>query len=108
MKTKELTNEQIVAICDQVIEIVKEKERLKTYVFLCSETMNLICDVLKIDYTTNSDVVKYISKFTQKNAAKYANSESKGVWWNLVEYENRILFMQWIKSQYQNKENESN
>lgn len=52
----------------------------------------------------------YIPEFTYENAEKLANAKrDESVWWlssnnnYKFNYSDRIKFMEWIKSQYQNK-----
>lgn len=103
-----LTNEQIVEICENVIEKVKNAEKNNKKIFLCYETS---LEISRIDHKpiTNIYPSDYIYQFTNENARKYANAKIYCIWWktadnnNKFNYSDRIKFMEWIKSQYQNK-----
>lgn len=105
---KKLTNEQIIEICDNVIESVKEAERKGYNIYLCETTVK---EIRKINnkQIIKLDVTGYIPEFTNENARKHTNARGYYVWWrtydnnNEFNYSDRIKFMEWIKSQYQNK-----
>ena len=104
---EKLTNEQIVQICDKVIEAVKEAEKRRGRIFLCVQTKMQICRILNIQYDETRIIRNYIPLFMYKNAKKYVNAKIRNdVWWDdnngLFNYSDRIKFMQWIKEQYQN------
>ena len=105
---KKLTNEQIIEICDKVIEKVKEAEIKGVKIYLCDTTATEISKIINKPII-QFYVLDYISQFTNVNARKYANAKSYGVWWQRGDnnyefnYSDRIKFMDWFKLLYQNK-----
>ena len=104
MKRK-LTNKEIIDICEKVIIIVKRNELNGWSIYLCNETAEAISDTLDIEYCGNDVVDYYIPEFTKENAIEHANAINNydNTWWYIHNYSDRIKFMEWIKSQYQNK-----
>ena len=107
---KKLTNEQIVEICNNVIEKAIYCKKYNFDVYLCVHTK---LEIKRLFGLINIKVVvsDYIPKFTYKNAKKYANAnklKTENVWWRREDnngktnYDDRIKFMQWIKEQYKN------
>ena len=93
-----LTNEQIIEICDKVIEKVKEYESEHRIVFLCWQIEKLL------PINNYGEIYLYIPLFTYENAKENANAQIiSDQWWDDFNYSDRIKFMEWIKSQYQNK-----
>lgn len=111
VKNKQLTPEEINEFCNQTIY------RLKNVSAMC------LCYALKgyleskgiydLD-ESYEDASLFIPEFTNENAVKYANgiktSYNGNPWWDngsmfyfnsKFDFNNRILFLEWIKEQYQ-------
>lgn len=103
---KNLSKKQIVAICDNVIKRVNNSNTPQ-YLDVCILTE--IQNITKLE-RYEIDIKKYIPQFTLNNAVMVANAEPDCIdgtlWFNTnkeADKVNRITFMEWIKSQYQNK-----
>lgn len=106
---KKLTNKKINKLCDEIIERINLAIENDLKIFLC----NVISPKLNCE---NEEIVNFIPKFNYENAAKHANafrpSEHYSHWWsykfkgfnieeeNIKVNQNKLLFMQWLKSQY--------
>jgi hypothetical protein len=108
---KHLTPEEINEFCNETIPIIQNYRDEGDY-YLCTHLANYLKEHDLIHWDRSSiDVYypKFISKFTNDNAVTYANARianSNEIWWrgNLskkgYDCDNRILFLEWIKSQY--------
>lgn len=111
---KRLSNRKIRNICDEMITILEQRSSKNTN-FLCLELKWIL---IKKGY----NVIKYnklhdfIPKFTNENAVKYANGIKGYAWWERLDngddktysieifnFDDRILFLKWLKEQYSPK-----
>lgn len=108
--SKNLTPGQVIEFCDETISTLKQN----IYNYLCSsligyvEKHKLYSGVFSND---NEMLSEFIPEFTNENAIKYGNSvkvSKRLSWWegnehpNGFDVNNRIIFLEWIKSQYIN------
>lgn len=112
---KQLTPEEINEYCDKTIHQLKNKHSI----CLCYALKNYLesKDIYDLDDYNNAS--QFIPEFTNENAVKHANadniSDNEKPWWNngkmfysykLIptvsgfDFDNRILFLEWLKSQY--------
>lgn len=106
-----LSKKQIIQYCDETIARINNND--STY-FLCP----YLKEYIKAKtfwgrlFGVNKDLSKYIPEFTYENAAKHANASIRNhnnpydkIWWSFRDNDfkytkDRILFLEWIKSQY--------
>jgi len=115
---KNLTSEQVIEFCDEMIINLKqnnEDDKLNSY--LCLGLINYLeKHKLWVGVCSDDDknLFKYIPEFTKENAIKHANANdfnNSSLWWNGnnnsygFDVNNRIIFLEWIKSQYINNNN---
>ena len=110
-----LTPEEINQFCNQTINQLNNKSRiclcyaLKRY--LQSKGIYELFDYNSrgvFDLMGYNKIPQFIPEFTNENAVEYANAEkvysSALPWWESYshgfDYDNRILFLEWLKSQY--------
>jgi hypothetical protein len=100
---KKYTNQEIIIMCDTIIENINQAKLKYQCVFLCDEVGNYL--------NVHRDVIiNHIPEFTIENAIKHANARTPNNydlgWWDGYEvdsafnYQDRIKFMLWIKKQY--------
>lgn len=111
---KQLTPEQINEFCNLTINTLKNGSA----VCLCYALKGYL-ESKDIYYSNYNEVSSFIPKFTNDNAVKYANGDktsyNSNPWWNngsmfynynpiytsnKFDYDNRILFLEWLKEQY--------
>ena len=107
---RKLSNEEIIIICNKVIDTLLYDITKSHY--LCIRFGTEINHYLPDEpYLTSSsqNISKYIPEFTKENARKYGHSKRlvKGTeessWWIYSNIHSRITFVNWIKQQYINK-----
>lgn len=111
-----LTDSQVIELCDEIINGIHSAQKDNDVIYLC--------DALRLNLTNHynfnvdkSEISSYIPEFTFENAVKYCNARDNGLelmrsdlldlgWWDgfkkgsIFNYQDRINFMKWIKSQY--------
>ena len=107
---EKLTNKQIINICDNVIKemTAAKKQGQRQYLEILIKR-----EIVKIQYQELHyiNIADYIKEYTLQNARIMANAEPDEVdgslWWNgsvyHFDYDNRILFMNFIKNCYGNQ-----
>lgn len=120
MKKTILTNEQIIALCDKVIN--KLEHEIPIYMY---EEIHHFLFFRNICMWFNGFIITdIIPEFTHENAINYGNAytgddfyySQYGYWWDsstaiysggenphYFDFKNRIKFLKWIKEQYINK-----
>ena len=94
---KKLTPEQVISICDNIINNQNSDEDIYAYVGLCSRFQHQLSNFVAID--SSSEIPYYIPEFTLDNALQFG-AKSGLFWWRLYDQKNRRNFVSWIKEQY--------
>lgn len=104
-----LTNKQIIKICDNVLKELEAAKKNRTIVYVDALIKK---EIVKIQYMELYEIQidKYIEHFTLQNAIIMANATPDEVdgslWWNgskeHFDYDNRIEFVNFIKGCYEN------
>jgi hypothetical protein len=106
---QKLNNEEIIEILDKAIQKVEYNKKNRILADrdyypcgLCFIFRTLFKNNIK-EYNAIKSISYYIPEFTQENAIKYSNSKESAYWWKTdpFDYDNRIKFLQWIKSNYE-------
>lgn len=107
---EKLTKKQIVNICENVIKEMNaaKKKGVRQYLEILIKR-----EIVAIEYKELHDIniADYISEYTLQNALIMANADPDvidgSLWWrgskDHFDYDNRIAFMNFIKSCYENK-----
>lgn len=111
---KQLSNRKIRNICDEIITHLEQRS-IKNHNYLCLELKNVLFKRGYQHDVYESKLCDFIPKFTNENAIKYANGiqakDNCSAWWYGCElektfnFDDRIKFMKWLKSQYSPKQN---
>ena len=104
-----LTNKQIINICDSVIKEMNAAKKTGERQYL---DLLINREIVKIEYKELYEIKieDHIEHFTLENAKIMANAEpnefDNTLWWDgskdNFDYDNRILFMEFIKGCYEN------
>lgn len=107
---EKLTAKQIIKICNNIIKKLELAKKNGTRIYLDLEIKKQISE---IEYQELHDIKiqDHIVYFTLENATIMANADvnefDNTLWWNgseeYFDYDNRILFMNFIKECYENK-----
>jgi hypothetical protein len=114
---RKLSNKKIRGICDEIITILEQRSSVNPN-FLCHELKGILLKKTRYSFIRNTELKIFIPKFTYQNAAKYANGRCYvdsvyKAWWGRLDngddksypietfnFDDRILFMKWLKDQY--------
>ena len=106
-----MTNKKQIEILEEVKSKITESK--KGLCWLIFHELSIKYNVCRSEYPTpiESDIIKHIPLFTQRNAIKYANGQQRVFWWHFHTYEqesnpnkeydsdNRIKFVDWMISE---------
>lgn len=101
---RQLTPEEINEFCDETINKFNDGTRT----CLCYALKKYLLSKSIYDLMDYNETSLFIPEFTNDNAVEYANAEkvysNANTWWEsyiyYFDYKNRILFLEWLKSQY--------
>lgn len=106
-----LTKEEQIVILKEVLELLNNKAVDRGLCYIIAHRIRIHLNLIDTRLIIND----YIPLFTKENAIKYGNAyrhNYSAYWWNcpswweidsVYDYENRILFINWIISELEKK-----